>query len=85
VKLTVHPWLSQGTALIMSYQLPQTWSHVDNAWEVTCVQDYVSVAWPVIDATFRYSIFLLAALVAQAPFYSGILQGLQVSDVTPFS
>lgn len=75
VKLTVHPWLSQGTALLMSYQLPQTWSHVDNAWEMVCVQDYVSVAWPVIDATFRYSIFLLGALVAQAPFYSGILQG----------
>ena len=43
VKLTVHPWLSQGTALLMSYQLPQTWSHVDNAWEMVCVQDYVSV------------------------------------------
>ena len=39
VKLTVHPWMSQGTALLMSYQLPQTWSHVDNAWEMTCVQD----------------------------------------------
>ncbi len=43
VKLTVHPWMSQGTALLMSYQLPQTWSHVDNAWEMVCVQDYVSV------------------------------------------
>lgn len=85
VKLTVHPWMSQGTALLMSYQLPQTWSHVDNAWEMTVVQDYISVAWPVIDATFRYSIFLLGSLVAHAPFYSGILQGLQVSDVTPFS
>jgi hypothetical protein len=85
VKLTVHPWLSQGTALLMSYQLPQTWSHVDNAWEMTVVQDYVSVAWPVIDATFRYSIFLLGTLVAHAPFYSGILQGLQVNDVTPYS
>jgi hypothetical protein len=85
VKLTVHPWMSQGTALLMSYQLPQTWSHVDNAWEMTVVQDYCSVAWPVIDATFRYSIFLLGSLVAHAPFYSGILQGLQVSDVTPFS
>jgi hypothetical protein len=85
LKLTVHPWMSQGTALMMSYQLPQTWSHVDTCWEMTCVQDYVSVAWPVIDATFRYSIFLLGALVAQAPFYSGILQGLQVSDVTPYS
>jgi hypothetical protein len=85
VKLTVHPWMSQGTALLMSYQLPQTWSHVDNAWEMTCVQDYVSVAWPVIDATFRYSIFLLGTLVAHAPMYSGILQGLQVSDTTPYS
>jgi hypothetical protein len=85
VKLTVHPWMSQGTALLMSYQLPQTWSHVDNAWEMTCVQDYVSVAWPVIDASFRYSIFLLGTLVAHAPMYSGILQGLQVSDVSPFS
>ena len=43
VKLTVHPWMSQGTALLMSYQLPQTWSHVENAWEMFCVQDYVSV------------------------------------------
>ncbi len=85
VKLTVHPWMSQGTALLMSYQLPQTWSHVDNAWEMTVVQDYISVAWPVIDATFRYSIFLLGAMVAHAPMYSGILQGLQVSDITPFS
>ncbi len=85
VKLTVHPWMSQGTALLMTYQLPQTWSHVDNAWEMTVVQDYCSVAWPVIDATFRYSIFLLGAMVAHAPFYSGILQGLQVSDITPFS
>jgi hypothetical protein len=85
VKLTVHPWMSQGTALLMSYQLPQTWSHVDNAWEMTVVQDYVSVAWPVIDATFRYSIFLLGSLVAHAPMYSGILQGLQVNDVTPYS
>ena len=85
VKLTVHPWMSQGTALLMSYQLPQTWSQVDNAWEMTVVQDYVSVAWPVIDASFRYSIFLLGALVSHAPMYSGILQGLQVSDTTPFS
>jgi hypothetical protein len=85
VKLTVHPWMSQGTALLMSYQLPQTWSHVDNAWEMVCVQDYVSVAWPVIDASFRYSIFLLGTMVANAPMYSGILQGLQVSDTTPYS
>ena len=85
LKLVVHPWLTQGTALLMSYQLPQTWTNVANAWEMTCVQDYASIAWPVIDASFRYSIFLFGALVASAPFYSGILQGLQVSDTTPYS
>lgn len=85
LKLVVHPWMTQGTALAMTYQLPQTWSNVANAWEMTCVQDYVSIAWPVIDATFRYSIFLYGALTAHAPQYSGILQGLQVSDTTPYS
>jgi hypothetical protein len=84
LRLVVHPWLSQGTALFMTYQLPQTWTNVANAWEMTVVQDYVSIAWPVIDATYRYSIFLYGALVAHAPFYSGILQGLQVSDTTPY-
>ena len=54
--MVVHPWLLQGTALFMSYQLPQTWTNVANAWEMTCVQDYASIAWPVIDASFRYSI-----------------------------
>lgn len=85
LKLVVHPWLTQGTAMLMTYQLPQTWTNVANAWEMTMVQDYVSIAWPVIDATFRYSIFMYGALVSHAPFYSGLLQGLQVSDTTPFS
>lgn len=85
LKLVVHPWLTQGTALFMTYQLPQTWSNVANAWEMTMVQDYVSIAWPVIDATYRYSIFMYGAMVAHAPQYSGILQGLQVSDTTPYS
>jgi hypothetical protein len=56
VKLTVHPWMSQGTALLMSYQLPQTWSHVDNAWEMVCVQDYVSVTDSDELTTFSFSL-----------------------------
>lgn len=85
LKLVVHPWLTQGTAMLMTYQLPQTWTNVANAWEMTMVQDYVSIAWPVIDATFRYSLFMYGALVSHAPQYSGLLQGLQISDTTPFS
>jgi hypothetical protein len=85
LKLVVHPWLTQGNAMLMTYQLPQVWSNLSQAWEMVCVQDYVSIAWPVIDATFRYSIFLYGALTAHAPQYSGYLGGLQVSDTTPFS
>jgi hypothetical protein len=85
MKLVVHPWLTQGNAMLMTYQLPQVWSNLAQAWEMVCVQDYVSIAWPVIDATFRYSIFLYGAMTAHAPQYSGFLGGLQVSDTTPFS
>jgi hypothetical protein len=85
LKLVVHPFYYQGNADLLTYQLPQTWSNVANAWEMTCVQDYVSIAWPVIDATFRYSIFLYGALTAHAPQYSAHLAGLQNSDVTPYS
>jgi hypothetical protein len=28
LKLVVHPWLTQGTALLQTYQLPQTWTNV---------------------------------------------------------
>lgn len=85
VKMVVHPWYTQGNADLLSYQLPQTWTNVANAWEMTCVQDYVSIAWPTIDATFRYSLFLFGALVAHAPFYSAHLGGLQATDTTPYS
>jgi hypothetical protein len=85
IQLLVHPWLTQGTAMLMSYTLPFTWSNVANVWEMVMVQDYLSISWPVIDATFRYSLFEYGALVSQAPQYCGLLQGIQQSDTTPYS
>jgi hypothetical protein len=85
LKMVVHPWYTQGTADLLSYQLPQTWTNVANAIEMSVVQDYVSLAWPVIDASFRYSIFLFGALVMHAPFYSAHLAGLQNSDTAPYN
>ena len=41
MKLVVHPWYTQGNATLLSYQLPQTWTNVANAWEMNMVQDYV--------------------------------------------
>lgn len=60
VRIVVHPWFPQGTVLGMTYNLPFGWSNVANAFEVNLVQDYLSISWPVIDATFR-SAFALAA------------------------
>lgn len=46
LKMVVHPWYTQGNATLLSYQLPQTWTNVANAWEMTMVQDMVSIeAW----------------------------------------
>lgn len=67
IKLLVHPWLPQGTLMAMSYTLPFAWSNVSNVWEFVTVQDYLSISWPVIDASFRYSMFMYGALVANAP------------------
>jgi len=80
VRILVHPWLPQGTALLMSYTMPFAWSNVSNIWEMNMVQDYLSIGWPVIDATFRYSSFTYGALAANAPFYCGLLQGIQQTD-----
>jgi hypothetical protein len=80
VRIVVHPWLTQGTALLMSYTLPMAWSNVSNCWEFNTVQDYLSISWPVIDATFRYSMFTFGAMVANAPQYSALLSGIQKSD-----
>lgn len=85
VRLLVHPWLTQGSALLQSYTPPVVTSNVSNVWEMTMVQDYLSISWPVIDATFRYSLFMYGALVCNAPMYCGLLGGLQKSDTTPYS
>jgi hypothetical protein len=85
LRLMVHPWLRQGTALLMSYTMPLSFSNVSNIWENTMVQDYLSVSWPVIDASFRYSVFFYGALVCYGSMYNGILGGLQKTDTTPYS
>jgi len=68
VRVVVHPWLPQGNVLLMSYTMPFAWSNVSNVVEFVAVQDYLSISWPVIDASFRYSMFMFGAMVVNAPF-----------------
>lgn len=77
VNLRVHPYIPQGTAQLMQWKLPQPWSNVGNVWENVMVQDYLSISWPVVDVTFRYSLFWYGALFTPAVQYNGLLQGLQ--------
>ncbi|HUX70790.1 MAG TPA: hypothetical protein VMV41_09795 [Cellulomonadaceae bacterium] len=83
--ITVHPWGHQGTAFINSYTLPHPYSNVANVMENVLVQDLIGIAWPVIDASFRFSTFWYGTLFVPAPQYCGILKGLQVSAATPYS
>lgn len=85
VKILVHPWLPQGTAFINSYTLSEPWTNVANVWEVNNVQDYLSISWPVIDMTFRYSLALYGTVVCYAPQYNAVLGGLQRNATTPYS
>lgn len=79
LKVLVHPFLTQGSMFLFSYQLPMPWSNVSNVWENVLVQDYLSIAWPVIDLTFRYSLVMDGSLVCYAPQYNAVLGGLQRS------
>lgn len=85
MNLKVHPYIPQGTALLMSWKLPQPWTNVGNVWENVMVQDYLSISWPVVDVTFRYSLFMYGSLFSPAVQYNGLIQGLQKSATTPYS
>ena len=84
-EIIVHPYLTQGTALLMSYTLPQTQNNLGNVVEMVMVQDYAQIGWPVIDPAFRQSILRYGTFFMPAPQYCGLLQGLQNSATTPYS
>lgn len=77
VDLQVHPYMPSGTALIRSLTLPVPDSEVSNTAEVVCVQDYMAIDWPVIQATYDQSTYVYSALVHYAPAWSGMIMGIK--------
>lgn len=76
LNITVHPGWLQGTAFMTQWTTPNAARNA-NVWEMRMVQDLLSVAWPVIDPTYRYSMFEYGTFFAQAPQYAALLGGLQ--------
>lgn len=77
IDLNVHPYFPQGTAFILSDTVPHPTATVSQVWQNVLVQDYLSISWPVIDVTFRHSLFWYGTLFSPAVQYNGIMQGIQ--------
>jgi hypothetical protein len=76
VPMTVHPWMPQGNAAVLSYSLPIPDSQVSNVWSVVNVQDYMGINWPVIDFQYQMSSYWQGTFVCYAPAWNGAITGI---------
>jgi hypothetical protein len=77
VDLTVHPYLPQGNAPILSHTLPFADSNVDNLWTARNVQDYMAIQWPVIQNSYDTSSYWFGTFYCYGPAWQGIVQGIK--------
>jgi len=77
VDLTVHPYLPQGVAPILSYVLPFENSEVSNLWSVVNVQDYTYLNWPKIQLQNEASTYWRGTFVSYGPSWSGAVSGIK--------
>jgi hypothetical protein len=77
VDLTVHPWLPQGVAPVLSYTLPIPDTEVSDVWAAVNVQDYMGMQWPVTQFAYEFSTYFRGTLVGYAPAWNGIVTGIK--------
>jgi hypothetical protein len=77
VDITVHPWLPQGVAPVMSYTLPIPDTEVSDVWAAVNVQDYMGIQWPVTQFAYEFSTYFRGTLVGYAPAWNGIVTGIK--------
>lgn len=73
VSVSVHPWLPQGNALVLSDNLPIPDSQVPACFSYALPQDYMGINWPVIQHTYDVSSYWFGALINYAPSFSGVV------------
>ena len=76
ISITVHPWLPQGIAPVLSYTLPIPDSQVSEVWAVVNTQDYMGIEWPVVDFNYSNSTYWNGTFVCYAPTFNGIVSGI---------
>ena len=76
VDLTVHPWLPQGVAPVLSYTLPIPDTEVSDVWSVINVQDYMGIQWPVTQFAYEFSTYFRGTFGCYAPAWNGAVSGI---------
>ena len=74
--ITVHPWLPQGVAPVMSYTLPIPDTEVSDVWANYLVQDYMGIQWPVTQFAYEFSTYFRGTFFCSAPAWNGIVSGI---------
>ena len=77
VDLTVHPWLPQGVAPVLSYTLPIPDTEVSDVWAAVNVQDYMGIQWPVTQFAYEFSTYFRGTFVGYAPAWNGVVTGIK--------
>ena len=74
--LTVHPWLPQGVAPVLSYTLPIPDTEVSDVWANFLVQDYMGIQWPVNQFTYDFSTYFRGTFFCTAPAWNGVVSNI---------
>jgi hypothetical protein len=76
VPMTVHPWLPQGVAPVLSYTLPIPDTEVSDIWANYLVQDYMGIQWPVTQFAYEFSTYFRGTFFCAAPAWNGVVSGI---------
>ena len=74
--ITVHPWLPQGVAPVISYTLPIPDTEVSDVWANYLVQDYMGIQWPVTQFAYEFSTYFRGTFFCSAPAWNGVVSGI---------
>lgn len=81
LKVTAHPWLEPGNAVIVSYTIPfPVQFGVSSTMEVKGPADWMVVEWPLTTLRREFTLWWMNSLVCYAPAFFGVLHGIAKED-----